>query len=183
ADGIFYESVIGIAEDPGADIAAIDRKKSQHLYQRALQAVQSHIRGVTVAARDRFQQARQAVDVARHVFAHNQALFFEGELVTRALLAGEAAVDLREFLSVRARAEYAANIVEKLVAGGALDGPGRQLFIEGENFFHDDIDVGQLTAQTVQVGGRVVEAVDVIYSQAGEQPFARKLQNQSMGLR
>src|SRR6185436_15851441 len=40
ADGIFYESVIGIAEDPGADIAAIDRKKSQHLYQRALQAVQ-----------------------------------------------------------------------------------------------------------------------------------------------
>src|SRR5581483_2865823 len=135
--------------------------------------------GVAVAARYPLQQKRQALDVAGHVQANNEPLFFHHQRRAAGVQAGEALVDLAEAAALGARAENAVQIMQEFVAGGALDRPvRRQLFVRAENFFDDQINVAGLAAQPLEIGQRIVETVHVIDPEAGDLAGGGQLENQ-----
>src|SRR4026208_2259078 len=54
------------SETFGADVTTVDREKRQDFHQRAFEAIERNIGGVTVAARHAFEQISEVLDVTGH---------------------------------------------------------------------------------------------------------------------
>src|SRR5262245_44522529 len=164
-----------------AHIGSIHRKKGQQLHQSSLQPVERDVRAMAVPAGTTFQQVGEALDVARHVFADNQTLLFNGDLPARRIETRDCSVDLREFFLMLLIAKNAIDVIQKIVAGSALYGPGRRQFLRQiKNLFDDDVNIAELLSKTLQIRERVVKSVDMIDSHAGKFSRASELENQGV---
>src|SRR5918992_2482038 len=103
-----------------ADIAAIDRKESENLDERTLEAVEGDVGAMAVATRDALEQMGEAFDIAGHVLADDQPFLLTRDLRTRLVDAAELSIGLGKFVLVFALAENAIDVIQKIVPGRSL---------------------------------------------------------------
>ena len=136
----------------GMDVRPVDREAGDHLHDRAPEAVQREIPGVTVLLRQVVQVAPERVHLAGHGHLHNQLLLFVDDVLEIDLPVNELFVDAVKGLCVLAVDEDAVHRVQEHVARGAEDGPvrGHALALGQDLLAHD------VKGLVIRPGGPVV---------------------------
>ena len=124
-----------------AQVGAVHREAGDHLTQRRAQGAEREVAPAGVTFGQPLQPLSQSRQLRRQAAAQNQLLGTQQRLAVTQTISGEAAVDGRYLVFVRARHECSAQLRQKVVARGAVNGPAlRQALAGFQNLLGHHVD-------------------------------------------
>ncbi len=174
------------------DVGSIHRKTGHHLHQGIAQTVQGEIAGVARSLRNAPQLIDQHIQLACERDFHNEFFGAIKNIAEAQILADERGVGFSEQRLAARVDEQPIHQIGKVVAGGAVNGPVRQVFIVRENFFDQQIKgfgarfrarfqaLRQPLLHASEILARVIQAIRMIDAQRMNLALGDKLENQTV---
>ena len=132
---------IGRARSGRVDVRAINGEAGDHFAQRVSERIESKVARAPRLLSQSVELMRQHVQLARQRHLHDQQLLAIDKFGERHGVRNKFAVEPADPLDLAAIHEQAVDLVEEVVAAGAVDRPGwNELLTRAQDLFDDDVE-------------------------------------------